>query len=246
MSMLEAKNLSVERGGKTVLDGVTFEVGEREVFALLGGNGAGKSTTLLTFLGLLDVQQGQVLAQGKPITEDLATIRAKMAYLPESAALYGHLNVMENLSYFLALGRLEQKPADLEAALLRVGLQPSDWHQPVATYSKGMRQKAAIALALLRETPILLLDEPTSGLDPVAIDSFNTLVSELAAQGSTVLMVTHDVYGACQVAHRIGLLQQGQIVGIFERAGDTQIETEAVHAAFSQSVNDTKAIGGRE
>ena len=101
-------------------------------------------------------------------------------------------------------------------------------------YSKGMRQKVAIALAILRQTPVLLLDEPTSGLDPIAIDEFNALVRKLAEQGKTILMVTHDVYGACQVADRIGLLRQGQLVGSFEAKTDGRIETERVHAAFAQ------------
>ena len=95
-----------------------------------------------------------------------------------------------------------------------------------------MRQKVAIALALLRDTPILLLDEPTSGLDPVAIDDFNRLVRKLADDGRTVLMVTHDVYGACQVANRIGLLRDGELVGTFTAPDDGRIDTEVVHSAF--------------
>jgi ABC-2 type transport system ATP-binding protein len=99
-----------------------------------------------------------------------------------------------------------------------------------------MRQKTAIALALLRKTPILLLDEPTSGLDPVAIDELNSLIRQLAKEGSTILMVTHDVYGACHVANRIGLLKEGQVVGMFESTDGQSIDTEDVHAAFAQGV----------
>jgi ABC-2 type transport system ATP-binding protein len=102
------------------------------------------------------------------------------------------------------------------------------------SYSKGMRQKAAIALALLRDAPILLLDEPTSGLDPVAIDEFHGMVKALAAAGHTVLMVTHDVYGACQVADRVGLLRGGRLVGSFEAHAGGRIDTETVHAAFAE------------
>lgn len=95
-----------------------------------------------------------------------------------------------------------------------------------------MRQKTAIALALLRDAPILLLDEPTSGLDPVAIDEFNRLIGQLSAQGSTILMVTHDVYGACHVANKIGLLRDGQIVGKFDAPPNGYIDSETVHNAF--------------
>ncbi|MEE4212427.1 MAG: AAA family ATPase, partial [Parvularcula sp.] len=95
-------------------------------------------------------------------------------------------------------------------------------------------QKVAIALAILREAPVLFLDEPTSGLDPVAIDEFNGLVTGLSERGTTVLMVTHDVYGACQVARRVGLLRQGQLVGTFEAPADGRISPDEVHRAFAE------------
>jgi ABC-2 type transport system ATP-binding protein len=96
-----------------------------------------------------------------------------------------------------------------------------------------MRQKVAIALALLRDSGILLLDEPTSGLDPTAIDEFHALVRGLADAGKAILMVTHDVYGACQVADRIGVLHGGRLVDEFAAAPGARIATEAVHRAFS-------------
>jgi ABC-2 type transport system ATP-binding protein len=96
-----------------------------------------------------------------------------------------------------------------------------------------MRQKVAIALAILRDTDILLLDEPTSGLDPMAIDEFHTLVRGLADAGKAILMVTHDVYGACQVADRIGLLHAGRLVDQFAAPAGQRIDTETVHRAFS-------------
>jgi len=100
-------------------------------------------------------------------------------------------------------------------------------------YSKVMRQKVALALAVLRKAPVLLLDEPTSGLDPVAIDEFNRLIRRLASEGRTILMVTHDVYGACQVADHIGLLRHGELVGTFDAEAGKRIDTEAVHTAFT-------------
>ena len=156
-----------------------------------------------------------------------------MAYLPESATLYQHLNAYENLQYFLSLSDIQIAESDIDKALDRVSLQAQSRSKNLQSYSKGMRQKVAIALALLRDTPILLLDEPTSGLDPIAIDEFNALVKSLAAENRTILMVTHDVYGACQVADRIGLLRNGELVGMFDRPEEGQIDTETVHAAFA-------------
>lgn len=231
---LEARSLVVMRDGAAVLNDVSFAIAPGEVFALLGGNGAGKSTTLLTFLGFLQPTAGDVLVAGRLVADDVEAARAKIAYLPEAASLYGHLNAYENLGYFLDLAGRKVSRAALDAALDQVALPTEARQRRMQSYSKGMRQKTAIALALLRDTPILLLDEPTSGLDPVAIDEFHAMVQALAAAGRTVLMVTHDVYGACQVADRVGLLRGGRLVGSFA-ASDAggRIDTETVHAAFA-------------
>ena len=230
---LEARTLSLAREGKRVLDELSFSVAEGEVFALLGGNGAGKSSTLLTFLGFLQADGGQALVNGRDVATDVNAARASIAYLPEAASLYGHLTAYENLDYFLDLAGKQVSRQQSDEALDRVALPVEARSRRLQSYSKGMRQKAAIALALLRETPILLLDEPTSGLDPIAIDEFHGLLATLASNGQTVLMVTHDVYGACQVADRVGLLRDGRLVGSFAADGDERIDTEAVHAAFA-------------
>lgn len=230
--VLEAEKLCVERSGKRVLQDISFDVRAGEAFALLGGNGAGKSTTLLTLLGFLAPAAGTVRVNGRAVQDDVAAARAAIAYLPEAAALYGHLSARENLRYFLSLAGAPSSAEAIEIALDGVSLETAARANRLSEYSKGMRQKVAIALALLREAPILLLDEPTSGLDPVAIDEFHALVRRLAGAGKSVLMVTHDVYGACQVAHRIALLRKGELVGRFTAPENGRIDTEVVHAAF--------------
>jgi ABC-2 type transport system ATP-binding protein len=231
---LEARSVSLVREGNAVLDGVSFSVAQGEIFALLGGNGAGKSSTLLTFLGFLQPSSGEVLVNGRSVHADITAARSAMAYLPEAATLYGHMSAYENLEYFLDLAGRKATRGELDAAFDRVGLVKDARNRRLQSYSKGMRQKTAIALALLRGTPILLLDEPTSGLDPVAIDEFHDLVKALASSGQTILMVTHDVYGACQVADRVGLLRRGKLVGSFAAKRGERIDTETVHAAFAE------------
>ncbi|VVT00936.1 ABC transporter ATP-binding protein [Erythrobacter sp. EC-HK427] len=231
---LEARSVSLVREGNAVLDDVSFSVAQGEIFALLGGNGAGKSSTLLTFLGFLQPSSGEVLVNGQSVHADVAAARSAMAYLPEAATLYGHMSAYENLEYFLDLAGRKATSSELDAAFDRVALIDEARSRRLQSYSKGMRQKTAIALALLRGTPILLLDEPTSGLDPVAIDEFHDLVKVLASSGQTILMVTHDVYGACQVADRVGLLRQGKLVGSFTAKPGERIDTETVHAAFAE------------
>jgi ABC-2 type transport system ATP-binding protein len=230
---LQAEQLRVLRAGKQVLAGVSFGVARGEVYGLLGGNGAGKSTTLATFLGFLPAASGRVLVNGKDVGSDLVAARRAMAYLPEAASLYEHLDARENLHYFLQLAGVRCTGGDIDAALDRVSLAGDARGLQLRGYSKGMRQKVAIALAILRDTDILLLDEPTSGLDPMAIDEFHDLVRGLADAGRAILMVTHDVYGACQVADRIGLLRGGQLVDEFAAPEGSRIDTETVHRAFS-------------
>ena len=231
--LLQAENLVVERGGKEVLSGSSFSVSPGEVYGLLGGNGAGKSTTLLTFLGFLQPTSGECRVKGLPVRDSIRASRQAIAYLPEAAALYEHLSARENLDYFLELAGLSVTSTARETALDRVSLDEMARDERLAGYSKGMRQKVAIALAILRNSEILLLDEPTSGLDPVAIDEFHALARDLADNGKGILMVTHDVYGACQVANRIGLLREGTVTTEFESTNGQAIDTEVVHRAFT-------------
>ena len=233
LNKLQAEQLRVQRGGREVLAGVSFAVASGEIYGLLGGNGAGKSTTLATFLGLLTASGGRALVNGREVDTDMAAARRAIAYLPEAASLYEHLDARENLRYFLQLAGVPCRDADIDAALDRVALGADARVIRLRNYSKGMRQKVAIALAILRDTEILLLDEPTSGLDPMAVDEFHGLVRGLAAAGKAILMVTHDVYGACQVVDRIGLLRGGQLVDEFAAPAGGRIDTDTVHRAFA-------------
>lgn len=231
--VISAESLSVVINNKPILNQLDFQIMPGEVFALLGGNGAGKSTTLKTFLGMISPTAGVAKLLGKEVNQCASDLRQKIAYLPESVMLYGHLTAKENIQYFLSLAGINKTEDEIFQAFERVSLQPKAWNENLSQYSKGMRQKTAIALSILRDAPIFFLDEPTSGLDPVAIDEFNQLISQLASSGATIMMVTHDVYGACQVADHISLLRDGHLVGNFTRPANGNIDTEQVHAAFS-------------
>jgi ABC-2 type transport system ATP-binding protein len=208
---LKLTDLVVKRGDRVVLDGLSLSVAPGHIYALLGGNGAGKSTALFAALGLLPISSGQVMVGGNDPAKDPDLVRASIAYLPETVALYEHLSARENVDYFLSLAAQSRTKAQIEAAFEKVRLAPPAWDHRLGSFSKGMRQKTAIALALLRQTPVLLLDEPTTGLDPNATGDFQALLLDLKAAGVAVLMVTHDLLGACDVADTIGLMVDGKL-----------------------------------
>lgn len=209
---IQLAGVTVAYKSATVLRGLDLEVRRGEVYALLGGNGAGKSTTINTLLGFVQPAAGSVRICGIDVAADPLGARAALAYVPENVALYEHLSALENMDYFLRLAGSGAGAGQVAASLRAVGLHEDAWERRLGGYSKGMRQKVAIALALARSVPVLLLDEPTTGLDPQATNEFNALLQDLRGKDVTILMVTHDLLGAAEVADRIGFLDGGRIV----------------------------------
>ncbi|MCC5064286.1 ABC transporter ATP-binding protein [Xanthomonas campestris] len=233
VSAISLVDVHVSYRGRAVLQGLHLQVAPGSVYALLGGNGAGKSSTLSALLGFVRPVSGQLQVDGVDPVANPGRARARLAYLPENVALYEHLSALENADYLLALAGQRRSPEAIGTALAAAGLQREAWTQRLGGFSKGMRQKVAIAVATLREVPVLLLDEPTSGLDPRAIGDFNQLVSSVRARGGAVLMVTHDLLGAVDVADRIGFLENGRIVDEVG-AGDTGFDVRTLHARFAR------------
>lgn len=220
-------------GVQPVLDGLSLAVPAGSITALLGGNGAGKSTTLAALLGFVRPQSGRIAVCGIDPAADPDPARRRIAYLPENVALYEHLSAVENADYLLALSGERQSRAAIVEAFEAAGLQQAAWDRRLGGFSKGMRQKVAIAVALLRQVPVLLLDEPTSGLDPRATGDFNALLTTVRDRGTAVLMVTHDLLSAADVADRIGFLEAGRIVEDVAARGAEQFDIRSLHARFA-------------
>lgn len=223
-------------GTHAVLRGLTLHVAAGEIYALLGGNGAGKSTTLSALLGFVRPDSGTVLIDGFDPVAQADKAREQIAYVPENVALYEHLTARENAAYLLALSGRQPASAAIDAAFEATGLQEQAWNKRLGGFSKGMRQKVAIAIALLREVPVLLLDEPSSGLDPRATADFNALVHGVARKGAAVLMVTHDLLSAADIADRIGFLEAGRIVDEASAQGEERFDVRELHRKFAREV----------
>lgn len=232
---LELAGLTVSYGASTILDRLDLQVRSGEIYALLGGNGAGKSTTINALLGFATPSAGSVRVCGVDLALDPRTARASMAYVPENVVLYEYLSARENLAYFLRVAGSACTDAGIAQALDGVGLERQAWDRRLATYSKGMRQKVAIALAVARAVPVLLLDEPTSGLDPQATREFNGLLERLRAQGVTIFMVTHDLLSAAEVADRIGFLAHGAITAEYRAQGTARFDVRELYQRYGRA-----------
>lgn len=220
------------RSGKVVLDDLNLCIHAGEIYALLGGNGAGKSTLLSAFLGFLKPQAGRIDVCGIDPVQRPDAARRKLAYVAENVALYEHLSAIENLDYMLTLAGTPLGIGELQTALTNVGIDSDAAHRRVGSYSKGMRQRVAIALALARGAPVLLLDEPTSGLDPQGMSDFGQLLATMRERGKAVLMVTHDLLGAIESADRIGFLAEGRLVDEFTASGNPAADVAAARQRY--------------
>jgi len=232
-AILSAANVSAGYGPKPVLQGLDLQIKAGEIYALLGANGAGKTTTLSVFLGFVTPTSGQVQVAGINPVATPAQARQRLAYIPENVALYEHLSARENMTYLLDLAGQNAGEDAIDQALSAAGLDRNAFDRRVSGFSKGMRQKVAIALALARKVPALLLDEPTSGLDPQASADFNRLLGLIRREGVAVLMVTHDVLSAADIADRIGFLEAGQLREEVAASGDDRFDVRALHHRYA-------------
>ena len=226
---LEARNLGKRFGNTEALSGLDLAVSSGEVICLLGANGASKTTTINLFLGFLKPDTGTALVEGIDVSTSPLEARRKLAYLPESVALYAKLTGVENLAFFDKLAGGARDEAELVSLLEQAGLPGEAHHRAAGEYSKGMRQKVGIAIAMARQAKTLLLDEPLSGLDPSAANSLGDLIGTLRDEGKAVLMATHDIFRAKEIGDRIGIMMRGRLVNLLSAADLDAKEIESIY-----------------
>ncbi len=231
LAVLEARALSKRYGDTEAVSDLDLRVRPGEIYCLLGPNGAGKTTTIHLFLGFVDPTSGSVRVGGQDVSEAPLESKRRLAYIPEQVMLYPNLTGLENLEYFTALGAGANRngavsPSALADTLVAAGLQPDAVRRRVSGYSKGMRQKVGVAIAMAKQADALLLDEPTSGLDPQASNEFSALLGRLREQGAGILMATHDLFRAKETGTRVGIMREGRLVDEFstEEIGHADLE----------------------
>ncbi|HCL30099.1 MAG TPA: ABC transporter ATP-binding protein [Candidatus Latescibacteria bacterium] len=231
--MLEIIEMSKHYGDVHAVNDLTLTIPPGEIFTMLGANGAGKTTTLMVSLGFTEPTAGTVKICGVDVTKDPLEAKKHVAYVSENVMLYGNFTARQNLEFFTKLGgRKDVTTAEYEQVMDRVGLQRDAFERRLKGFSKGMRQKLGIAIAIMKNAEVILLDEPTSGLDPKSGAEFLQLLQELREEKKAIWMTTHDIFRAKQIADRVGIMVAGDLVKIFTKDELEQADLESVYVEY--------------
>lgn len=234
VAALEAVSLVRDFGRVRAVDGVGFRLRPGELLALFGPNGAGKSTVLGLLAGSLRPTAGEVRIGGRRLTAGDLEARRRVGVLSHQGFLYGRLSARENLSFYGRLYGLPELGGRVEAGLAAVGLADrADAY--VRTYSRGMRQRLALARTLLHEPEIVLLDEPYTGLDAHAADTLNAVLGSLKDGRRTVVLVTHNLTQGLEMADRVAIQVRGRLV--FEAPAST-VDAPEFERFYRRQVDD--------
>ena len=213
---------------------LSFSVEEGEIYGLLGSNGAGKSTTINILLGFLRPDSGNATIRDIDSTLNYKEVRKSIGYISENVSLYPYLSGTENLDYFCKLSGKNLGQTKLNDLLVQCGLEEESHHKRMADYSKGMRQKVGIAIALAKEASVYLLDEPASGLDPLASNELSILLKKLSSRGAAILMASHDIFRVRETCNRIGIIKQGKLVKEMKTSDVSTNELENIYIDYMQ------------
>lgn len=256
--MLSVKNLSLSYHDQPILADLNFHVSPGEIVGYLGANGAGKSTTIKTILGLNPDYHGQIEVFGQSIEGQNSDYKKRIGYVPEQAVMYDELSAREYLSFAGSLYGLPEAVAEARALRLLSLLNMADvFDQRIDSFSKGMRQKVLIVSSLLHNPDILFLDEPLNGLDIVSVSVVRAILRKLADQGKVIFFSSHILEVVENIADRILILENGQISldqavaqmetsveKLFHQTRGASIE--GIATEFVQSVTSYQEVGRQD
>ena len=248
--MIVTKDLTKRFDETLAVDRLNLEIAEGEIFGILGPNGAGKTTTVRMLSCLIAPSEGEAHVGGHSVAENPTQIRRMVGLLTESPGMYEKLDAFTNLAFFANLYEVADVESQVERYLRQLGLWGRHT-EPVAQFSKGMKQRLAIARALIHEPKVLFLDEPTAGLDPQAAKSVRDEIQELKGQGRTILLCTHNLAEAEQLCDRIAVLRSRLVAldtpenlrrGLSGRR--TAVRLREVGPDVAQSIQDLDFVSG--
>lgn len=228
--MLRIENLrKVYEDGTVGVDNLNLTVKAGEICVLLGANGAGKTSTIMLILGFTELTSGAVWINGVNVQKEPLKAKRHVAYVSENVTLYGNFTARQNLQFFTELTGRKVAEEEYRAAFARVGLAENAYHRRVRGFSKGMRQRLGIAIAILKNSELIVLDEPTSGLDPKGGFEFLEIIAALKADGKAILMSSHDIFRVRDMADTAGIMRGGKLLEIMDRKA---IETTDLQAKY--------------
>jgi ABC-2 type transport system ATP-binding protein len=236
--MLQAIDLTKRyEDQQLALDALNLEIKEGEIFFLLGANGAGKTTTINLFLNFIEPSGGKALINGIDVNKEPLESKKYVSYVSENVMLYGNFTARQNLDFFAKLGgKTNLTKEDYYMRLREVGLQEEAFEKKLKTFSKGMRQKVGLTIAIIKDAPNILLDEPTAGLDPKAAAELLQILVNLKRQGKSILMCTHDIFRAKNIADRVGIMKEGRLVMVRTRSEFLEDDLEKIYMDYMQEM----------
>ena len=235
--MLEISNVrKVYEDGTVGVDDLTLSVSAGEICVLLGANGAGKTSTMMLVLGFTEPTAGTITIKGIDVQKDPLQAKKHVAYVSENVTLYGNFTARQNLVFFTELaGRGKVSEEEYRAVFTRVGLDEDAYHRRVRGFSKGMRQRLGIAVAILKKADLIVLDEPTSGLDPEGGFGFLRVVAGLKAEGRAILMSSHDIFRVKSMADTVGIMRAGRLLEMLDRKTIESTDLERLYLEYMKA-----------
>ncbi|KAB1440031.1 ABC transporter ATP-binding protein [Candidatus Galacturonibacter soehngenii] len=236
--MLEIKNLTkVYKGNKKAVDSLSLTVEAGDVFGFIGHNGAGKSTTIKSLVGILDFEEGEIIVDGKSIKKHPLECKRQLAYIPDNPDLYEHLTGIQYLNFICDVFQVS-----LRERTQRIEKYANDFEitgalgDLISSYSHGMKQKLAIISAMVHKPKLLVLDEPFVGLDPKASLQLKNMMREVCEQGSAVFFSTHVLEVAEKLCNKIAIINHGKLVV----SGDTKqlVKEQTLEELFMEVSGD--------
>jgi len=232
--MLQIKELTKQfNNGVLAVNKLNVDVKKGEIYCMLGANGAGKTTTVNMIFNFTPPSSGEIFVNNIDVIKDPLSAKKSLAYVSENVMLYENFSAIQNLNFFSRIGgKSKYTKDDYINILSKVGLPEESHDRRIKTFSKGMRQKCGIAIAIAKDANLIILDEPTSGLDPRSGYEFLSILEELRKEGKSIFMTTHDIFRAKDIADKIGIMAKGNLMSEMKADEIKNVDLEKIYMQY--------------